>query len=75
MNPDKQPLPTPASPGNLLRLPAMLARTGLGKSTAYALVASGVLSPPIRLSARAVAWRSEDVDAFIASRSPKGGAQ
>lgn len=58
----------PAKPGKLLRLPAVEALTGLKKSTLYAAVKSKTLPAPVRLSARAVAWREEDIDRWISER-------
>ena len=51
------------------RLPGVLARTGMGRSWIYAAIQSGVFPKPVKLSARAVGWRSEDIDAWLASRA------
>ena len=40
----------------LIRRQAVEDRTGLGKSSIYALIKSGKFPPPVKLSARAVAW-------------------
>lgn len=56
-------------PSRLLRLPAVEDRTGLKKSTWYAAVKSGDAPAPVHLSARAVAWREEDVDQWISGRT------
>ena len=53
---------------NILRLPQVKARTGLGRSTLYRLVKDGKLKPPIRLSARSVGWLETDVSQFLAER-------
>ena len=58
-------------PGSLLRLPAVMARIALGRSSIYAAVTAGNLAAPVRLSARAVAWREEDIDQFILERTSK----
>ena len=84
MNPNTQPPPvqslhgatpdshltagTIARPLKLLRLADVEARTGLKKSTLYALMQSGDLPPSVRLSARAVAWHEQDIDRFILER-------
>lgn len=65
---------TPAKPGRLLRLPSVEERTGLKKSTVYAGVAARTFPAPVRLSARAVAWREEDIDRWIAERTTVGDA-
>ncbi len=57
-----------ARPGKLIRLPVVEDRTGLGKSSIYAAVKAGTMPAPVRLSARAVAWREEEIDQWIAAR-------
>lgn len=59
---------TPARPGKLIRLPVVEDRTGLGKSSVYAKVKDGTFPAPVRLSARAVAWRESDIDRWISER-------
>ncbi len=54
----------------LLRLPDVLRRVGLSRSTVYALAADGRFPAPVRLSPRTSAWRSDDVQAWIDSRQP-----
>lgn len=63
----------PAKPGKLLRLPAVEERTGLKKSTIYAGVKAKTFPAPVRLSARAVAFREEDIDRWISGRVTTGG--
>jgi predicted DNA-binding transcriptional regulator AlpA len=66
---------TPSRPAKLIRLPAVEDRTGLGKSSIYAAVRAGTMPAPVRLSARAVAWREEEIDQWIAARlTTKGQA-
>ena len=52
----------------LLRLPEVLAMTGLKRATLYRLMKIGQFPPPVRLTVRTVAWRESDVLAWIASR-------
>lgn len=60
---------TPANTADyLIRLPAVLARVGLKQSRLYELIQSGDFPAPVRIGARAVAWRDSDVSAWIASR-------
>jgi len=61
-------VPSPR-PGKLIRLPLVEDRTGLGKSSIYAGVKARTFPAPVRLSARAVAWRETDVDQWIAGRT------
>ena len=51
------------------RLPDVLDRTGLGRSTLYALVAEGAFPAPVKLSIRAVGWRVDEVDAWLLARA------
>lgn len=60
---------TQTRPGKLIRLPLVEDRTGLGKSSIYAGVKARTFPAPVRLSARAVAWRETDVDQWIAGRT------
>ena len=64
---------TQARPGKLIRLPLVEDRTGLGKSSIYAGVKARTFPAPVRLSARAVAWREGDVDQWIAERTTARG--
>jgi prophage regulatory protein len=51
-----------SSPSLLLRLPAVMKMTGLGRSTIYRMVAQQRFPCPVRITSRAVAWRRADVD-------------
>lgn len=57
---------------SLLRLPAVVQRTGYSRSTLYALIQKGDFPAPISLGARAVAWPSEEIDAWIHRRIQMG---
>jgi|SaaInlStandDraft_2_1057019.scaffolds.fasta_scaffold60501_2 prophage regulatory protein len=52
----------------LERLPSVVQRTTLSRSHLYALVKDGKFPKPIKLGSRSVAWRVEDVEAWIAAR-------
>ena len=52
----------------ILRLPVVMARTGLSRSTIYAKVAAGEFPEPISLGARAVGWISDEVEAWLIAR-------
>ena len=52
----------------VVRLPIVMARTGLSKSTIYAKVASDDFPEPINLGARAVGWISDEVEAWLVAR-------
>ncbi|MEI8170860.1 MAG: AlpA family transcriptional regulator [Rhodoferax sp.] len=68
-------LPFTPKPGNLIRLPQVEIKTGLKKSTIYAGVKDKTFPSPVRLSARAVAWREENIDSWINARVTTGGQQ
>lgn len=59
---------TPATPVTLHRLPAVMARTGIAKSTLYLMISQGRFPEPVKLSARSVAWPSDVLDSWIAER-------
>lgn len=57
----------------VLRLPQVRQRTGLGKTALYERIASGDFPQPFPLGdgARAVGWLSEDVDKWIATQAQR----
>lgn len=59
----------------LLRLPAVLERVGLGRSRIYDLIAVGRFPEPVKLSDRAVAWLSTEVDLWIQQRIAERDAE
>ena len=52
----------------LLRRPEVQRRTGLSRSTLYALEAAGRFPRRVKLSERCAAWPSDAVDTWIAER-------
>lgn len=54
------------SPVTLLRLPAVLARTGIPKSSWQRGVRLGRYPKPIKIGIRAVAWTNTSIDTLIA---------
>lgn len=68
-------VPFTPKPGNLIRLPHVETKTGLKKSTIYAGVKENTFPSPVRLSARAVAWREDDIDRWINARVTTSGQQ
>lgn len=51
----------------LLKQTSVLSKCALSKSELYRRLKAGTFPKPLRQSARAVAWRESDVDAWIAS--------
>ena len=60
--------PTQTKPEKLFRLSEVEALTGLKKTSLYNGAHAGTFPRPIRLSARAVAWRESDLVAWQAQR-------
>ena len=54
-----------------LRLPEVLARTGLSRSTVYVRLDQGRFPRPVSLGARAVGWIEAEVDEWIRERIEK----
>ena len=52
----------------VLRLPAVMERTGLSKASIYRLIKSDDFPAAIRLTSRAVGWLAQGIDEWIASR-------
>ena len=57
----------------ILRLPQVLKRVGLGKTTLYAAIKRGEFPKPIRLGERSVGWKLSDLEKWADSR-PSGAA-
>jgi prophage regulatory protein len=53
---------------NILRLPQVLQRTGLARSTIYQHIAEGIFPRPISLGLRAVGWLESDLEEWVAKR-------
>jgi len=51
-----------------LRMPSVIRRTGLARSTIYRLIAERQFPSPVRLAGRAVGWRLTDLDRWSAGR-------
>lgn len=56
------------TPEKLLRLPAVMAIVGMGKSSVYEGVKNGTFPAPIKLSRRAVCWPESHIAAWVAER-------
>lgn len=52
----------------LERLPGVRRRTGLSRTAIYRAIGQGSFPPPVKLSSRASAWNSAEVDRWIAAR-------
>ncbi len=50
---------------SILRLPDVMARTGLPRSTVYLRISQGTFPKPIHLGFRTVGWIAAEIDAWI----------
>ena len=63
-----QPSATDSSSPTFLRMPIVVYRIGLCRSTIYKLIAEEKFPRPVRVGDRAVAWRRADIDRWIEER-------
>ena len=52
----------------LLRLPQVMEKTGLARSTLYGLMKTTDFPAPIKIGIRAVAWEERDIDHWITTK-------
>ena len=52
----------------IIRLPAVMARTGLARSTIYHMLGRDLFPRPISLGERAVGWLASEVDGWLLTR-------
>lgn len=55
-------------PDRILRLPSVIERTGLSRSTVYRKVQARTFPKPLKISERCIGWRESDVESWL--RSP-----
>ncbi len=55
-----------------IRLPEVVERTGLARSTIYLRVAEGTFPKQISIGARAVAWLESDIEDWMRSKIDTG---
>ena len=53
---------------SMLRLPTVLRVRGVGKSTHYVDVQNGLVTPPVHIGERSVAWPDSEIEAIVAAR-------
>ena len=58
-------------PSRILRLPAVVALTGLSRSTLYGKIAEGNFPRQVSLGARAVGWRENDINSWLEALQEK----
>ena len=64
------PEPPPPSPARMLRMPDVVRRVGLGRSTVWRMVQEKTFPAPRRLGPRAVAWVEGDIANWVLNRPP-----
>ena len=52
----------------VMRLPEVIEKTGLKRTSVYKLIGEGKFPKPINLGNRCVGWVSEEIDAWIMER-------
>lgn len=55
-------------PDSILRIRAVIAATGLSRSSVYRLVKKQTFPQPIALSSKAVGWAKSEIDAWVDAR-------
>jgi prophage regulatory protein len=58
-----------SSDNRLLRLPEVIAKTSFGRASIYRYVALKRFPQPVKLGERGIAWRSDEIDAWIDERA------
>jgi len=68
-------LETAIGHSRLIRLQEVISRTALRRSSIYRKMADGSFPQPVNIGERAVAWRENDIDQWIATRPTKSQRQ
>ena len=53
---------------SLLRLPAVVAATGLSRSSVYLRIKQKLMPPPVKIGERCAAWPSHEIEAINTAR-------
>ena len=59
----------------ILKLPDVMRATALSRSSIYAFIQKKSFPSPVKLGERAVGWKSEEIAAWIESRSNLRGTK
>lgn len=62
----------PQEGGALWRLPTVEVQTGLSKTEIYRRIKRGTFPKPLKLGARAVAWKASTIEAWVQSLIQQG---
>lgn len=63
------------TPPRLLRLPEVIAQTGMARTTLYDFIRAGTFPRPVPLTSTARAWVAAEVERWIADRIAERDAQ
>ena len=55
-------------PGRIIRLPEVLHRCGISKSTLYRMMAAEIFPPSVPVGDRAIGWYEEEIDRWVNTR-------
>ena len=66
MNPT--PMNALASPSRLIRLPEVIARCGVGRTTIYEMISRVEFPAPVKIGPRASAWPQHEIERWIEDR-------
>ncbi|WP_298464005.1 AlpA family transcriptional regulator [uncultured Erythrobacter sp.] len=61
-------LAEPRRATRLIRLPEVMRRVGLGRSTIYRWMSEGSFPKPVQLGGHAVAWVEQEVEAWVVNK-------
>lgn len=64
---------TSATPIRILRLPAVIAKSGLGRDTVYRGGKEGWFPRPVKISERASGWIESEIDEYLSARAAERG--
>jgi prophage regulatory protein len=56
-----------AATDRIIRLPTVLSRSGLSRSTVYRKMGEGTFPPKLKVSLNGVGWRESELDRWIAN--------
>ena len=59
----------------ILKLPAVMEKTALSRSSIYAFIKNQTFPQPIQLGARAVGWHSTEIENWLQERAELRGAK
>lgn len=71
----EHPIAATDKPDRILRLPAVLERTGLSRSTLYRKIKAGTFPKQLAISMRCAGWRETAIEDWMKNPTFYGGRQ